>query len=158
MIFNKIAAFTKKSESLINEIWKAGYDDGYKNGLLDAWNCIKELKMIHGDCMDLAKILKLFDTTNFDEIIENYSPQEVMEKLEEYNKKYKCNINSPDITVGSEVEYQGKYFVVTNLSATTAIMLDEDGNVAIQSRKCLAPTGAYYKIEDILKGLKSERT
>ena len=100
-------------EKIIDKAYKRGYEDkqkiheeirnkdmdyGYKKGLEDAWECAK--RIIHS-CYRMKNgnlnLFKIFGSDSCAFIIDKYSATEAMQKIKEYECKYKWSEQQQNI-------------------------------------------------------------
>lgn len=138
------------------------YYDGYNSGAFEAWNCAREISLLDSNFAsveEVKNILKVFGTDNIYNILHDYTPQDAIKRLKDYEKK-----QNDEIKVGDEVYNLD----LENARVVTAIYEDDKGHKqAVQMCKngkygvdrvdTLRKTGKhYYEIEHVLYEMKGE--
>jgi hypothetical protein len=135
----------QKHQSEIN-LDDAGYDEGYKDGLNEAWNGIR--KIFNMPC---GEVKQMFGTAYYPEVIEKNTASEVLEKIKAYEQR---------LEVGDEVIHKTitkcKPHVITQIRAEWVGVLSEKGYQLTWEKKKVVKTGKHYDIQSILDGLKED--
>lgn len=126
-----------------------GFDHGYERGLNDAWECIKKLYTMYtkGD------IAKIFDAS-FGSILKNYSAQECIAKIKEYEENKTVKVGDIVTVVGDIVMIGEKpnEFIVTWVGEDEVTLITRNGFHARTARiDSLIKTGEHCDIEKCFK-------
>lgn len=161
----------KMLDTTFIECYKEGFDDGYKEGchcgevdgvmniqvdevsyqrgLDDTWECVKKLYTMYtkGD------ITKIFNAS-FGSILKNYSAQECMAKIKEYEENQTVKVGDI-VTVVGDIVMIGKKpneFIVTWVGEDEVTLITRNGFHARTARiDCLIKTGEHCDIEKCFK-------
>lgn len=94
--FGNSIAFNDRSLKKLTKVEKASSDDtGYNIGLREAWELAKKISFE----LDDDVLEKIFNYADLDMIMHHYSPQEVLNKINDYEKEQNT------IHVGDVVQY-----------------------------------------------------
>ena len=139
-------------------IYYGGYGDGHKDGLNDAWECVKKISNM--DFKTRKEILGVNPSNDsLLDIVNAFSPSEAIAKIKEHEEKQK-EANDV-IKVGDEV-VDGKVFnfgkgIVTFASPLLLYVLWYDGSTGRRKMEDVKKTGRTFpKITEILEQLKKE--
>jgi len=152
-----------------HQAYKQGYEDGkaatpftdteekaYNRGLNDAWDAARKIAQTyaHFTCYDLNKIFGDRDSVGRKMIFEEYTPQDAIRKIKEYEDKQK---QDAEIKVGDEVTHDGAKFIVLNIDSQTCVYcLDTRGRTPIFTNiHNLTKTGRHFpQIAEILAEMR----
>lgn len=127
----------------------------YNRGLNDAWEVIKRITRDEGvGGYSIEMMWELFGQTCVYDITHNYTPEEAIAKIKEYEDKQKQDAK---IKVGDEVTHDGAKFIVLNIDSQTSIYcLDIRGRTPIfASIHNLIKTGRHFdQIAEVLAELR----
>ena len=155
--YNKGIADGNINDGTFAEKVKGAYENGikkgqvkeYKKGLIDAWECIRELDMLLFD----NKLKDVFgEDIDFYTVVTTKTPFECINKLKEYKEK-------TSIKVGDGVCFDnGEIGVVVKREdkERNATVLMSDGEIAYTSEHFLKDkkTGRHYEIDKILNQMQ----
>ena len=119
-------------------------NQGYSKGILDGWNLVARINKY-----SYEKIGEIFDSGRLQYVLENFTPQEALAKLNKYEEVRA-------IKVGDVVELIGSYGVVTNIDEKDEELdvLWSGGNTNIVQFDApigLKKTGKHIDIQSILE-------
>ena len=117
---------------------KEAEDKAYNRGLNDAWEVIKKITKddsVGGYSIEMMQ--ELFGQTCVYDITHNYTPEEAIAKIREYENKEK---QDAEIKVGDEVKHQGFRSVVVRIADDCIYTISECGT-----------TPKYCKDDDLVK-------
>lgn len=146
--YKRIEHMRNLNDSLIWERMKRcydfGYEDGkadtpftdtkeaenkaYNRGLNDAWEVIKKITKddsVGGYSIEMMQ--ELFGRTCVYDITHNYTPEEAIAKIREYEDKRK---QDAEIKVGDEIRLHDAIEVVTSVMSTGLQTIDASGNTS----------------------------
>lgn len=102
--YSAIDGIIKQTRECVTEAYNKGYKDGYKDGqvvtqqafdaeyergLEDAWKAIyKIVADVPEGGLDACSLRDIFGLITLKQIISEYSPQDVMQKIKEYEEKH----------------------------------------------------------------------
>lgn len=122
-------------------------DEAYKQGLHDAWECMKKIcRIIPVD--DFAKVFGDERVKNLCDIIMYISPAEAIEKVKEYDEKHFDVPDNCKIEVGDEVRNSTNNhigIVVKNVDENSVKIISSWGNTGIWELKNCNKTGKCFK-------------
>lgn len=143
----------KERLELIDELKMVEYNKGLEDGRNEAWEFVKKIKLpVDEGGISMVDLKLIFGTISVDAILKDYTPQEALLKLEEYEKEQEKARQK--IMVGDIVVLEGE---------TRGVVMDEDGvdNVAIftengcieawMNKKYITKTGKHIDIQSILQ-------
>lgn len=123
---------------------KENYDKcTYENGMFSAWETMQEII-----CTDSLILVAIFGKTNPLEIIQNFTPQEAVEKIDNYKKDHVFNVGDVVVTEGCVAVIMDQY------SEEHFSVLTENGCVEDWCRTEMEKTGRTIDISGILKELQ----
>lgn len=142
----------KKTDALTDK----AYYDGYNSGAFEAWSCAREISLLDSNFAsveEVKNILKVFGTDNIYNILHDYTPQDAIKRLKDYEKK-----QNDEIKVGDEVYNLDpeNVRVVTaiyddNKGYKQAVQICKNGKYVVDKVDTLKKTGKHYdEIESIL--------
>jgi len=159
--------------------YKQGYEDGqkeklanamihdhevaenkaYNRGLNDAWDAARKIAQTyaHFTCYDLNKIFGDRDSVGRKMIFEEYTPQDAIRKIKEYEDKQK---QSPEIKVGDEVKTISdvRGVVITNkpdAKGDISVLFKTSSHVQLYPKDKLTRTGRTFpQIAEVLKEMR----
>lgn len=118
------------------------YDEGYKKGLRDAWECARKATLYD------VNIYEVFGITILKHLYD-MNPSEAVAKLKEHEAK------QAEIKVGDEIISDGGKGVVTCVNSNTCDVIWFDGSVSEDfEEEFFRKTGRHYDIKSILEQLK----
>lgn len=90
--------------------------EAYNNGLRDAWNCAREISLLDSNSAsaeEMKNILKVFGTDNIYDILHDYTPQDAIKRIKDYEERDlhdKCkecvhHSKAPNLFCGRCVEF-----------------------------------------------------
>lgn len=163
--YRQIEGMIKQMDECLHHAYDRGYKqgaekdtafEGYKQGLLEAWECAKKILNMDEPTIDDVFGEKVM---LYKQIFEKYSASEVIYKIKKYEaeKEKRCS----EIQVGDEVYFddKGRKAVVTRVMDDNDLynILFYNGDTNCVGRKFLAKTGRHYNgIENILYEMKGE--
>ena len=114
-------------------------DKTYKKGLADAWELAKKIVNMK---MDVA--VEVFDCTRLSDVIEKFTPEEALAKIEAYENQIK---------VGDVVKVLGGNGkgVIVSVGDGAAHILWSDGVSGVYTKSHIEKTGKHIDIEGLLK-------
>lgn len=131
-------------------------DEAYKQGLHDAWECMKKIcRIIPID--DFAKVFGDERVKNLCDIITYISPLEAIEKVKEYDEKHFDVPDNCKIEVGDEVrdDMFDIVGVVIRIEDNHAYVLKKDG-IGIWTLDAVVKTGTHFEeVSDMMKHLEN---
>lgn len=92
------------------------YYDGYNKGAFEAWKCAREISLLDSNFAsveEVKNILKVFGTDNIYDILHDYTPQDAIKRIKDYEKRNshdKCkecvhHSKAPNLFCGRCVEF-----------------------------------------------------
>lgn len=120
----------------------------HEDGLNEAWELVRRLK----NELTPSERTELFGYYSPDDVIDIYTPQEVIKRLEKYD----------EIKVGDEVEYistsdRGVVEHISKFTQTISVMWD-NGSIGEASIKKFKKTGRHFpQIEEVLKLMQEDK-
>ena len=130
----------------------------YEKGLNDAWDAARKIAQTyaHFTCYDLNMIFGNRDSVGRKMIFEEYTPQDAIRKIKEYEDKQKQDV---EIKVGYEVynlDRKNKR-IVTAIDGNKAIQLCSNGKYTIDNIDTLHWTGREdLRIKKVLEKITNE--
>lgn len=124
--------------------------EAYNKGLNDVWEFVRKLTTLVGDGGMSAQEWESIYKTKTDRIIDEYTPQEALAKLEAYEKEQAERVKVGDVVkiIGTEAEY-----VVTKIDTHHCVNyfggIDKSGKWFIQSN--VKKTGKHIDIQSALE-------
>lgn len=166
--YRQIDGMIKQMDECLHHAYDRGYNKGiadgnindgtfaekvseaYNNGLRDAWNCAREISLLDSNSAsveEMKNILKVFGTDNIYDILHDYTPQDAIKRIKDYEERDlhdKCkecvhHSKAPNLFCGRCVEfseYEAKEVQVgdevynldpENVRVVTAIYYDDKG-------------------------------
>lgn len=133
-------------------------NEQYERGLNDAWQIAIKLGSYDGDVR--VKIFNHSDAYHYGWVMNNYTPKEILSKIEEWEKEQIEILKNKEkeIVVGDVVSFE---------DGTKGVVMDEDGvdNIAIftengcieawMNKKNVTKTGEHIEIDNILTQLRT---
>ncbi len=159
--------------------YKKGFDDGHETGMIDgvmnidvnevsyvkglndAWECAREISLLDSNfesVEEVKNILKVFGTDNIYDILHDYTPQDVIKRIKDYEKNQK---QTDKIRVGDEVrikntEYIGIVHHVGDDWAIVETFVGGRPHLTSRDMGDLERTGNHYDgIESILDQMRA---
>lgn len=120
-------------------------DKTYEQGLADAWNLAKKILN-----MKLDVAAEVFDSTRLFDVMDKFTPQEALAKIEAYEKE-------KEIKVGDEVIHETDstkcQFVVTYIGGNMISGIEKNGDTYGFSfpNQYIRKTGKHIDIESLLR-------
>ena len=143
---------THEAKQLVEELHDQIYNEGYDDGLNDAWECVKKIEAMD----DWEALQRMFGDSRTSEILETHTPFEAIAKIKEYEKEHPRIIDNA-IRVGDEVFMMGMRGIVIGIKDTEYEVATKLG-VGFVLRSFLEKTGTHYAaIADILGTLKENK-
>ena len=160
LVFNE--AGLKKLEPVSNAL-QHGYDEGYQDGLNDAWELAKKI-ILPMECHEVftgEDLNDIFGMSGYKNVMSTFSASEALAKFQEYEEARKKA--EAEIKVGDEVIVpNGKRCVVTGFNRGDnkwILCIDENGDCGpnYHEKTDLKKTGRHFpQIEEVLKQMKGE--
>lgn len=133
-------------------------NEQYERGLNDAWQIAIKLGSYDADVR--VKIFNHSDAYHYGWVVNNYTPKEILSKIEEWEKEQIEILKNKEkeIVVGDVVSFK---------DGTKGVVMDEDGvdNIAIftengcieawMNKKNVTKTGEHIEIDNILTQLRT---
>lgn len=180
-VLNIIYSAKNNIKTQLDKAYKSGYEDAkselgknaidlahaesdraYQQGLEDAWEAAKNIILNSG--LSLHKLMQIFNTSNFDKIMEENTASEAIAKIKEYEEKQNTEQEQDaEIKVGDEVrtKYGIKGIVITNVPSTMgdiSVWLPTSTHVQLYPLKDLIWTGRHYdELSELFGRLRGER-
>lgn len=138
------------------------YYDGYNSGAFEAWSCAREISLLDSNFAsveEVKNILKVFGTDNIYNILHDYTPQDAIKRLKDYEKKQNDEIKVGDEVYNLDLENAR---VVTAIydddkGYKQAVQICKNGKYGVDRVDTLTKTGKhYYEIEHVLYKMKGE--
>lgn len=119
-------------------------DKTYADGLNDAWELVRKLEEIEQD-----ERKKMFSYCSVRAIIEDCTIEEVMDKIEAYEKE---NFKVGDVVYYSDGEYESAKSIVTRVQGKTVYTVYSDGSCGQEHNPSdLKKTGKHIDVESLLR-------
>ncbi|MDT3387628.1 MAG: hypothetical protein LIR46_07720 [Bacteroidota bacterium] len=125
----------------------------YEDGINEAWNATKKIfSPVDNGGLSTKEIYQIFNETRaLYHIFEDYTGQEAITKIEEYDKN--------NIKVGDEIKYlDSRGVVIEEYGEEEVVVLWSDGGIGTGVMKQhVTKTGRHFpQIEEILKKMQEE--
>lgn len=118
----------------------------YEDGLNDAWELARKIE----NKMSLVDLKHLFNSTKIADILDNFTPQEALAKIEAHGK-------SKQIEIGDVViDLDGNERVVLHIEATGKAQIFSKGGVTRIHKEHLKKTGRHIDIEHLLEQIRGD--
>lgn len=127
---------------------------GYEKGLNDGWECAKKICLNPEDGGMLISAIKVvFDSGNHQDVLKDFTPQEAIEKLKEWEGKEKFNVGD---VIYSELS-QTKAIIQRIDSWNIIECFSEKGQFKIsrEEKKFWEKTGEHVDLSNIIDFLKN---
>ena len=146
-----------EKEARKKEYWEQGYNEGLK----DAWTCCRDMEQILFD-VDNNKFSEIFGAPDFHSALTHFDVEKCIQKIKEYEEKKKAD---SEIKVGDEV-----YIIMENYPSVVTCVFSENGldnpkavhitgsgRYAVTLCNQLHKTGRHFDcIAEVLEQLKGE--
>lgn len=146
-----------EKEARKKEYWEQGYNEGLK----DAWTCCRDMEEILFD-VDNDKFSEIFGAPDFHSALTHLDVEKCIQKIKEYEEKKKTD---SEVKVGDEVYIIMKNYpsIVTcvfsesGLDNPKAVHITGNGKYAVTPLSQLHKTGRHFDcIAEVLEQLKGE--
>jgi hypothetical protein len=148
-------------EDLAYQLYSLKVDEAYQRGLNNAWKCVKKIESL--STHEFNKVFTGYD--DYFKVFENYTPQEAIEKIRQYEQK-----QEEEIKVGNEVKGGNEKYIVlqkyvNNIDKQLMIVLfnRRDGQIGTwhmynANGAIFEKTGRHFpEIVEMLKKMQEEK-
>lgn len=137
-----------EKEARKKEYWEQGYNEGLK----DAWTCCRDMEEILFD-VDNNKFSEIFGAPDFHSALTHFDVEKCIQKIKEYEEKQK---QDDEIKVGDEVIFpNGKKGIVWLIYGNECHTMGDYNRV--RPKEYLKRTGRHFdQIAEVLEQLKGE--
>ena len=119
----------------------------YEDGLADAWELARKIE----NKLDIPTAREIFDAYRIADILDNFTPQEALAKIEAYEE-------SKVIKVGDMVYADGVQGVVIDITSDEECYIyNENGCIEEHWFKDLKKTGRHLDIEHLLEQIRGDQ-
>lgn len=158
------AILDNQNNKLIKYFKPSAVEESYQRGLEDAWKCARRLLFnVEDGGMSTSELCEIFHRNGFYSILKDYSVQEAMKRIEDYEKQKDA------IKIGDEIEQitnsgnpTGVSCIVTNIGDDKFNGITEDGKAVTcssQINRWWRKTGRTFpQIEEVLKAMQEKES
>lgn len=126
--------------SQIRDYVPADVEEAYQRGLEDAWECSRRLLFnVEDGGMSTTELCEIFHRNGFYSILKDYSVQEVMKRIEDYEKQKDA------IKVGDELEQITNSGNPTGVSCIVTYIGDDKFNGITEDGKAVTCSSQIYR-------------
>ena len=132
-----------------------GQEEGYDNGIYDAWDCARKIQLDEfDDGFTVDDLYKIFGTENTINILKDYTAKDVVKMIKSY-------LEEKEFKVGDEVAWifcpDKGHGIIVSISGENVSVVFHDGSSHFLHRSKLEKTGKNYpQIAEVFKQLKGD--
>ena len=132
---------------------KCGYENGFENGMIVAWDAAKKLYGIDWD--DLCELFGKVSVRS--EVLDMFTASEAIEKIRQYEQRQEEHIQVGDEVIPRETEYDT--MIVTRLwkddyDSDCIDAIGFDGRISSFLVSRVSKTGKHYEIAAVLEKMR----
>ena len=146
----------------VSDALQHGYDEGYQEGLTNAWELAKKIILPvkpHCNNFTAQDLSYIFGVDGYEDVMSRFSASEVLAKFREYEEEQK----KAELKVGDEIEIHAESsipkMVVTQIDNQYISTVDAKGDTRCicKNTNKFVKTGRHFsQIEEVLEQMKGE--